>query len=137
LIGARFASAETPSAAALPTSGSTIVARLTTVGCSVAAVLTAVWDSVWTPVVATRGRFGGGELGFSSLDPWPLFAGLLTATAVVAIGGRPFEVGRIFFLLFEKISDVEESVAFESDVDKCGLHAGKNPGDTALIDGAG
>jgi hypothetical protein len=120
-----------------------VIACLTTVGCFItiealgAAVGSSV-SSVGRSVVATRGRFGGGELRFSSLGSRrPLFARLLAASAGAAIGCGAFKVGRVFLLLFEEIGDVEEGVPFESDVDKRGLHAGKNPGDTALIDGAG
>src|ERR1700729_839722 len=113
-----------------------LIALLTPVGTLRAAVWTAV-RSLGSSIVSTRRGFSGGEFGFSSLGPWPLFAGLLATPAGAAVGGGAFEVGRVFFLFFQKIGDVEESVPFESDVDKRGLHAGKNPGDTALIDGAG
>jgi len=66
---------------------------------------------------------------------WARLAGL-PAVAVAAVIAA-IEFRRVFFLLFEEIRDVEESVALEAEVHKRGLHAGKNPGDTALVNGAG
>jgi hypothetical protein len=96
-------------------------------------------------VLAARGSFGGLQFrldgGFCGARGALIallvagFAGLGFAAATAGIDA--FEVGRVFFLLFEKIGDVEESVAFESDIDKRGLHAGEDPGDTALVDRAG
>jgi hypothetical protein len=94
--------------------------------------------------LAARGSLGGLEFRLYGRfrRAWTLVAlfSLLVAGfafAAAAVRVDVLKVGRVFFLLFEEIGDVEESVAFESDVDKRGLHAGKNPSDTALIDRAG
>ena len=45
--------------------------------------------------------------------------------------------GVVFVVIFEEIGDVEKRVAFQSDIDESGLHAGKNPSDTSFMDAAG
>jgi hypothetical protein len=42
----------------------------------------------------------------------------------------------LIFLLFEEIRDVEERVAFESDVDECRLHSRQHPGHAAFVNGS-
>ena len=38
--------------------------------------------------------------------------------------------------IFEDVTDVEESVAIETDVHESGLHAGKDAGDFPFVDAA-
>ena len=81
--------------------------------------------------------FGSRHVGFSRLRRgWARLA-LLPRLAAIAVAVATLEFRRVFFLFFEEIRDVEKSVALEAEVDKRGLHAGKNPGDTALVNGAG
>jgi hypothetical protein len=44
--------------------------------------------------------------------------------------------GIVILKIFENITNVEESVAIEADVNESGLHAGENAGDAALVDAA-
>jgi len=46
-----------------------------------------------------------------------------------------FQSLSIFFFIEEKIGDVKEGIAFEADVDKGGLHAGKHARHTTFVDG--
>src|SRR4051794_27228470 len=41
----------------------------------------------------------------------------------------------LIFLFFQKVSYVKESVTFESDIDECRLHSGKNSCDASFVDG--
>ena len=41
------------------------------------------------------------------------------------------------FLLFCKVGDVEKRVALQTNIDKCRLHAGKDAGNFAFVNGAG
>ncbi len=41
----------------------------------------------------------------------------------------------VLVLEFQKVGDVEERIAFESDIDKCRLHAGQHAGHASFIDG--
>jgi hypothetical protein len=88
---------------------------------------------------AARRGFRGGHIGFRWLSRYWTRLSLIAGFAAIAVGAgvASFKFRRVFFLLFEEIRDVEESVTLQSQVDKRGLHAGKNPGDTALVDGAG
>jgi hypothetical protein len=53
------------------------------------------------------------------------------------VGTRHYVVQRlsIFFFIQQKIGDVEKGVAFQPDIDKGGLHAGKHAGHTPFING--
>jgi len=43
----------------------------------------------------------------------------------------------LVFLLFEKVGDIKEGVAFKSDINKCRLHSRQHPGHPPFIDGTG
>ena len=106
-----------------------------------ATVLTAIWATVLTAIWTARCGFRSLEFSsrvFRTRTRLAIVAGLALA-ATAAIAGRldTVEVSGVFLLLFEKIGDVEESVAFESDFDEGGLHAGEDAGDAALVDRAG
>jgi hypothetical protein len=45
--------------------------------------------------------------------------------------------GIVLVVVFEKVGDIEERVAFEANVHECGLHAGEDPGHTSFMDTAG
>ena len=152
LIGAGATSAETAAATAMPAASATFSAAiattiLTPVGTAVGAVVAAVaaaWGLGCGKIGCGLLRNGASCARFSrfaglTLFPWLARVARLTASAVTAIaaGIAALEVGRILFLLLEEVGDVEKGVAFESNIDKRGLHAGKNPGDTALVNGAG
>jgi hypothetical protein len=100
---------------------------------------TVILISAAIPIAAGCGDFGSGHFAAVLLGARPRFARLtgfarLAGLASTTVG---IEFFGILFLLFEKIGDVEESVPLESEVDKRGLHAGEDPGDTALINRAG
>ncbi len=60
------------------------------------------------------------------------------ADLLIRAAGRLLELVCLF-LVFElqKVGYIEERVAFQANVDKCRLHAWKDAGDTAVIDGTG
>ncbi len=53
-------------------------------------------------------------------------------------GGRGFVAVTVIviFEIFKNITDVQEGVAVQADIDECRLHAGKNAGDSAFVDAA-
>jgi hypothetical protein len=101
------------------------------------AILTAVgaaFGTVRAPVAPTW-SFGCGEIGSGFVRYGPSLARLsrlagftmltrLAAATAIAAGIAAFEVGRILFLFLKEIGDVEKCIAFESKIDKRGLHAG-------------
>ena len=69
-------------------------------------------------------------------------AAAVLSTTIVARALRlraALRQGDVFFAVFTffgKIGDVEEGIAFEANVDEGRLHAGKDAGDAAFVDGA-
>ena len=86
---------------------------------------------------ARRGGFGGLHFRLSLGSFGGALLAAFTGTAVFAVRVDALKFGGIFFLFFEEIGDVQEGVPLQAHVDKRGLHAGEDPGDTALINRAG
>ena len=60
-------------------------------------------------------------------------------TQVRNVAGCGDDVGQIVVVLFQfhEVGNVEEGVALQADVDKGRLHAGKDAGYAAFVDGSG
>ena len=76
-----------------------------------------------------------GRAIFSGFAGFAIFARLAGFIAL-AVGRQTFKVGRVF-LLFHKVGDVKERVAFQAQVYECGLHTGEHPGDSSFVNGPG
>ena len=122
--GRASTSAEAPAAAPVPATRSRLIAALAPILVS----LVAARRSFRRRKVGTRFRGRRGGLALIAV---------LARPAAIAGGLAPLKFRRVFLLLFEEIRDVEERVALQSHVDKCGLHSGKDPGDSALVNRAG
>ena len=56
---------------------------------------------------------------------------------LAASTGRERNIFFAIFLLFGEVGDVEKRIALQTNIDKCRLHAGKDAGDFAFVNGAG
>jgi hypothetical protein len=76
--------------------------------------------------------FGTTAVGRSTL-------GALALLASLAAVARLFDALVLFriLLLFQEVSDVQEGVSLQAQIDECRLHAGKYARYFSLIDGAG
>jgi hypothetical protein len=61
------------------------------------------------------------------------------ARSLVAAAGRGLLQFLGFFLVFkfQEVGHIEEGVALQAHIHKCGLHAGQDPCDAAVVNGAG
>jgi hypothetical protein len=104
-----------------------------------ATVATTAIATITVPTLAGGLSFFGGAFGSrEGGDAMAAAAVTITIaafTAVVTAVTVGLEVGGVVDL-FHEVGDVKEGVAFEADVHKGGLHAGKDAGDAAVIDGS-
>ena len=84
-------------------------------------------------ISSETGAPGAGEAWGTGFPGWAGLAGLAAVVSAVGVG---FEVGGVAGF-FHKISDIEEGVAVEADIDERRLHAGKHARHFAVVDGAG
>ncbi len=83
-----------------------------------------------------RGRVLRGGLRFD-FDAAIAVGVAILCTSLAARTGGERDILFAIFLFFSEVGDVKESIALQADIDKCRLHAGKDTGDFAFVNGAG